>query len=221
MISIRPILLFGLALFSVHVPASAQLSSGYSGYSSAPTSGTDEDYWYLVRQLGGCLTSSKAEESVAFLATQPGSAAEGEAWDDLFSRRVRNPCMQNFVSASLVRGHVRGAMAEAMFERAMKEAEPQATPVFAAPEYVANIYDFASCYVATNYSDARALLSETKASTNGELQFIREMAADFGPCLPDGAEVQIVPVDVRFAIAEALYRTTISRPAESDIEGAQ
>jgi hypothetical protein len=210
----RAVKAFCLAMLAgaAAVPAQAQLAPGISGYSNSPLEGTQRDYWYLVRQLGHCLSRSEREQSVTFLATEPGSRAEGTAWDDLFNNgRTNNPCMQNFVSASIIRAHVRGAMAESIFERWVDDQENGISPVFSEPETVTGIHDFADCFVARHFDIAHGLVENTKISTQGELRFIQEIVSEFGPCLPVGQDVRIVPTDVRLAIAEALYRTTIQR----------
>lgn len=203
------------------LPAHAQLSPGYSGYSSAPAEGTEEEYWYLIRQLGYCLSSTKSEQSVAILSTAPGSKEEREAWNRLFTQRRRNPCMQNFVSATIVRGQVRGSIAEALYIRATDDQVTQRPPTLAAPDAISDIHDFADCYVASHYLDASRLLRETRVATKGELQFLKEIAGSFGPCLPSGSEVVLDPVDIRFAIAEALYRTTQGTRTTAMTEGGQ
>jgi len=60
---------------------------------------------------------------------------------------------------------------------------------------------------------ARRLVEDTRLATKGETELIRTIAADFGPCLPEGNEVTIRPTSVRMAIAEALYRAVSGLPA--------
>ncbi len=201
--------------------ASAQLSPGHSGYSSAPRDGSDRDYWHLIRQLGYCLSSSKADESFEFLATEPGSQAEGEAWDSLFRHRRRNPCMRRFSSATMLRAHVRGSIAQAIVSRAFDDSEERMEPVFHEPEIVSNIHDFADCYVASNFADAKMLITQTRISSEGELQYVQELAGGFGSCLPQGSAVRIEPTAVRLAIAEALFRTMRAPSGQAAFRGVQ
>ena len=85
-----------IALATLWVPAArAQLAPGYSGTSSAPEAGTDKDYLFMMRQLGPCLVSNKAEQSVAMLAAPAGSAAEDRAFRALFKSR-NNTCLGAF-----------------------------------------------------------------------------------------------------------------------------
>lgn len=200
-------LLAGGAVMPVH----AQLAPGISGYSGAPIEGSQRDYWYLVRQLGDCMSTSKQDESIHFLTTGPGSRAENAAWDDLFNNgRSNNPCMRNFVSASIVRAHVRGAIAESIFKRRIAEQDARFVPVLSEPATITTIHDFADCYVASHFDNAQGLLDKTKLSTQGELQFVQEIVSEFPPCLPNYENIRIVPTDIRLALAEALYRTTIT-----------
>lgn len=188
------------------MPAHAQLSPGVSGFSSAPTSASEAEYWIMIRKLGLCLADSKRDQSEAFLATEPGSPEEGKAFDEIF-HRFRNRCMGNFVRASMVRGHVRGSIAEGMIDM-MPEGQLERaffTPP-SAPELVTSLHDFAECYVAAKPRVAQQFLAETKVGTKGELEAVRQMSVDFGPCLPSGVEIRISPVDVRMAIAEAIYQ---------------
>ena len=210
-----------VALISLGSPAKAQLAPGYSGYSSAPREGTNVDYWRLIRRLGSCLSNSKAEASLDFLSTTPGTASEGEAWDGLFKNRRANICMRGFASASMARSHVRGSIAQAIFLRSLDEDESPYSPQLRPVSSVSGIHDFADCYVAGHYSTAKALVSETRLSSEGEFEFVKTMASGFGPCLPDGAEVEIEPTAVRLAIAEALYRTIPGAMRPGLSEGAQ
>ncbi len=212
---------FASLLVSQGSPSLAQLGPGYSGYSSAPREGTDRDYWHLIRQLGYCLSSSKPDESRDFLATKPGSQGENEAWDGLFRQRRRNPCMRNFTSATMLRAHVRGSIAQAIFKRAFDDREGRMEPVFYEPDIVRNIHDFADCYVAANFESAQTLVNDTRISSEGEIEYIRGMVDGFGPCLPSGADVRIEPTAVRLAIAEALFRTTLAPDASSAVRGGR
>ena len=193
---------------SVH----AQLAPGYSGFSSAPTSASEAEYWSMMRRLGGCLADSKKDMAIAFLVTEPGSDEEDTAFRPLFHRNS-NRCMGNFVSASMLRAHVRGSIAEGLFEQmsAADRAVGFAVPIDS-PEDVRTLHQFAECYVAGNRDEAIAFLEMTKVGTKGEAQAVRQMAANFGPCLPEGVEVKIVPIDIRMAVAEALYHSATRRP---------
>lgn len=202
------------------MPAQAQLSPGTSGFSSAPTAASDAEYWIMMRTLGACLADSKHDQSVAFLASIPGSPAEDAAFETLFHRNT-NRCMGNFVSASMRRAHLRGLVAEGLFEQMAEDRRRLGLAADRpAPEAVSSLHDFAACYVAGHQAEAIQFLEETKVGTKGEVAAIRQMAADFGPCLPQGVEVRIVPVNIRMAVAEALYRAANGLP-DLNIQVAQ
>ncbi len=195
-----------LALFGLASSAQAQLAPGYSGFSSAPTTASEAEYWTMMRRLGACLADSKTQAATAFLQTEPGSKAEDEAFAPLFHRHS-NRCMGNFVSASMQREHIRGLIAESLFEQMPAGQRPAVVEAAndVEGEQIRTLHQFGQCYVSDHPQEAIAFLNATKVGTKGEVQAIRQMATQFGPCLPDGVEVKIVPVDIRMAIAEALF----------------
>ncbi len=200
-----------MAVFMVPDVAHAQLSPGASGTSSAPVRGNENDYWYLIRQMGDCLADSKADQSAAMLAATPGSEAETQAVGKLFNRSYNN-CMKTFVSASFVRAHLRGSLAESLYRTRRQKMADAFVPRFAEPDVVNSLHDFAACYVALEFDSASSLLEGSRLATDAERNLVRDMASGFGPCLPEGTEIEIKPIDIRLAIAEAMYRTTL--PAE-------
>lgn len=208
--------MFGaLGMATLAAPAQAQLAPGRSGFSDAPTVAHQSEYWEMMGNLGECLARIKADDAAAFIDTVIDSPAETQAFEALFNR-TRNVCMGNFVSAGMLRAHVRGVVAEGLFERIPSErvdAFIAAPP--AAPSAIVSLHDFARCYVVAHPQSARRLIEDTRLSTRGETEFVRSIAADFGPCLPAGNEVTIRPTSVRMAIAEALYRAVNGMPAPS------
>ena len=202
----KSLLIGGLALAFSISPAHAQLSPSASGFSSAPTDASEVEYWTMMRRLGACLADSKTAAAQAFLATSPDTDEEGSAFQSLFHRNS-NRCMGNFVSASMRRAYLRGMIAEGLFKQ-MPEAQrarglAKETVV---PDAIGSLHDFAQCYVAKHQRDAIVFLEGTKVATKGELEAVRHMAADFGPCFPEGKHITINPDSIRMAVAEALYR---------------
>ena len=200
-------------------PAQAQLAPGVSGFSSAPTSASEAEYWTMIRRLGVCLADAKNKESVAFITAAPGSAEEDKAFTALFHRHS-NRCMGNFVSASMLRSHVRGSVAEGLLN--LMDEDRVRNPAFSAdhaPENVRSIHEFAYCYVANNPVTAYQFLDQTQIGTKGEVAAIRQMAVDFGPCFPEGVSIEINPINVRVAIAEAYYRLLTAMPP-AQIQGS-
>lgn len=205
-----------MAALSAAMPVHAQLAPGYSGQSSAPRQAVREEVWEMNRVLGQCLVRTKREKAVAYLMTVPDSADEGEAFGKLFSRE-RNVCMRDFVSATLLRSTVRGTIAEALYEQSVPVPAALAVPV---GDEVRTFHDFARCYVRTHGPTAQQLLATTKLGTREETAFVKTMAADFGPCLPEGVEVRLIPSDIRLAFAEALWKSA-AVPSASVGEGSE
>ena len=198
----------GAIAFALSAPAVGQLAPGYSGQSSAPVQAWPVDYFPLIRVMGECAAKLKAKDSAAFLATKPASSEEAQAFRKLFGGQ-RNMCMQNFVSATLLREHVRGAVAESMYKRLVANRREQEQPaqVDTAQGDVVTLHDFARCYVTGHRNDAHKLLTTTRLGTKEEHAAVASMARDFGPCLPAGRDVEIDPIDIRLAIAEAMYHS--------------
>jgi hypothetical protein len=193
--------------------ASAQVAPGYSGTSDAPTTATQDQYWFFLRELGRCLAQSKRTQSVALVHSVIDSAEEKRAFDALIRRSGNNVCMQNMVRATVVRAAVRGVVAENLYKMQPVSALQAAAPEgLSNPASVRSIHDFADCYVAGNYADARSLLANTKLGTREETDRVRKMAPGFSACLPQGREIRIVATDIRLALSEALYRASAVRP---------
>jgi hypothetical protein len=207
------LLLAGICAIGLASTASAQLSSSASGFSSAPTVANQAEYWDMMSQLGNCLAQQKTEQSRAFVGSAIGSDAESAAFKSLFHRRYNN-CMGNFVNASMLRAHVRGLVAEGLFENL-----PDATtdrlvadrPSSPAP--VVTFHDFARCFVTAHPEEARDLLRRTRVATKGEQQFVGSLVEKFGPCLPADKTFTLRPTTVRMAVAEALYRAATGQSA--------
>lgn len=200
-------------------PAAAQLSSSASGFSDAPAEAHESQYWSMLGGLGSCLAKQKPELARAFVATTIDSAEETKAFKALFHRRY-NVCMSNFIRADMVRAHVRGVIAEGLFEgidgAAVSDRLAHLPP---APDAISTLHDFARCYVVAHPGKARDLLEQTRLATKGEEAFVREIAGDFAPCLPQGKTASLRPTVARFAIAEALYRVATGAPVATIASG--
>lgn len=200
------------ALLAAASPAAAQLSSSASGSSDAPVEAHASAYWSMMGGMGSCMADQKPELAKAFLATTIDSAAEGAAFKALFDKRY-NLCVGNFVKAGMVRAHVRGIVAEGLFESQVGAAPNLAASASATPAPIVNLHDLARCFVIAHPDKARELLRETRIATKGEAAFVDGLADDFSACLPDKRKVSLNPTNARFAIAEALYRVAIGAPA--------
>lgn len=195
------------------VAAAAQISGSASGFSDAPTTANEREYWDMMGALGGCLAQQKSEQAAAFVRTTIDSRAEDEAFTALFHPQ-RNVCLGNFVAAGMLRAHARGLVAEGLFERMPGAAFAKlvAAPP-AAPDNIVTLHDVARCFTVANPVAARDLLAQTRVATKGEQTFVRAASAQFAPCLPVGREFTLRPTSMRMAIAEALYRAASGLPA--------
>lgn len=194
----------GMSL-TMSAPARAQLSPGTSGHSSAPTEAGEAEAMRFMRRLGSCIAERKHDLGVAFMASEIGSPEEDAVVAELFKGN-RNVCMGNMVSATMQRAYVRGSVAEWLYKSAAGDRRLDAVVAGARePEMVVSMHDFADCFVARQPSVADGLVTQTLLGTEGETEYVRRMAQSFGPCLPSGREVRIVPTQIRMAIAEALY----------------
>jgi hypothetical protein len=196
------------ALLTAATPAAGQLAPGYSGTSSAPIEGVEGDYWILLRTVGSCVADSKYNQSVAFLAAEPGSEAEARAFRQLFGRNS-NVCLRNFVWATFQRAHMRGAVAEGLYKRLVRErgeVVPAGMPL-TDEQPLRTLHDFARCYVGHHRAEAHAFLMGTRLGTDEEHDAVINMAPEFGKCFPAGRQIRIDAREVRMALAEALYQS--------------
>lgn len=195
-------------LLSVSVPVApvvAQLAPGYSGTSSAPERGSEAEYWFMLRQLGDCVATTKTAQAEALLAAEIDSKAEGRAFTALFGGRS-NSCMRNFVSATIIRSQVRGVLAEALFKRNLRNGRAIHLVEPAVSE-VTTIHQFARCYVYREPAAAMHLLMETRLKSDEEVSDVQTMSSGFAKCLPNRT-VSLDPTNVRLALAEALYHSS-------------
>ena len=213
-----PVILLAAASALGATPAQAQLNNGASGYSSADRTVSNQLYWNFLDQIGPCLANQKEDQSTAFVDSVIGSREETEAFDVLFNRgrNRRNNCMGNFSGVyGAQRAHIRGSVAEGLFERLPDDviAAFIATPP-AGPERIDTLHDFARCYVVAHPETTREFLRRTDNHADGEMEFIAErMMGDFGPCLPEGRDVEFTAISVRASFAEAAWRAATGRPA--------
>ena len=191
--------------------ASAQLAPGYSGQSGVQYMG-NEEVWWSLRQLGGCLARTRPRASETFLATQPGTPAEAAASRALLG--TNTSCLQPNSRLSVTRDLLRGVVAEGLYTRTVTAPPPA---LATAPDDVPAIgrdgkelripilVSFARCYVAMRPNEVHNLLTTTRLGTRAEHEAIGTMAADFGQCLRAGARVNLQAPVVRIVLAEAIY----------------
>ncbi|MDM7954889.1 hypothetical protein [Blastomonas sp.] len=200
----RPIVLLAVMASLLPSGASAQLAPGASGTSSEPVDATMDEYWSGISEMGRCMATSKRDKALIFLQTDVGSADEGKAFKQLFNKQS-NACMRNFVRMSFPRSHLRGTLAEALYEKAGTNPGVPGPAASAAWPKGPPINAIARCYVEGHPVEAQRLLRETRLGTKGERATIEKMAPQIAPCFPEGLKATLNPSYFRLAIAEAMY----------------
>jgi len=193
--------------------AQAQLAAGSSGFSDAPTNAHESEYWMMMSEFGNCIAAHKSEQALAFVDTVIDSAEEAKRYKALFGRS-KNFCMRHFVSATMIRSRVRGVVAEGLVKRLPDETMHRLVEQApAGPAKVKTLHDFAMCYVVSYPLEAQQFLRDTRLATQGEEEFLRSKWSHFSSCMPQGVTNQPKATSVRMAVAEALLRAAIGRPA--------
>lgn len=198
--------LAALALGVTAAPASAQIASGYSGWSDGGVASMgNEETWQALRVFGSCYARVSTAQALQLLATEPGTQAERNAvrmairapencWG--YVSRVRAPYFL-----------LRGAVAEGLWKRRI---EIPTNLRLAAPARGAdsrNFYESARCFTAAHGDQARALL-ETPLGSRREREVAGAiLSGTFGACVPsEVGTFTLPPVMVRYFIVEALLR---------------
>lgn len=190
-------------------PAAAQLAPGYSGSSGVVYAG-EEEMWWSMRQMGECLSSSKADRARALLATMPNSAEERGASRALLGNSAT--CLRHLTRRALPTALLRGLMAEGLYESSAGAAGSALKPVpdapvaeRPAPKRALSLRSFARCFAARRPDEVHRLLTATRLGTREELAELSQVASGFHLCLPEGAGFNEAAPLVRVALAEALY----------------
>ncbi|HEY0148360.1 MAG TPA: hypothetical protein VGB70_05090 [Allosphingosinicella sp.] len=204
----------GLALLAAAAPVQAQLAPGYSGQSGTRTA-SGEEYVWALGELGSCLAKSKAQLSAEFLATRRGTPAEGAAAKRLLGRNTS--CLRLLNEMGVERGLLRGAVAEALYEKA---APTPPAPVSAAAAaagrmttaqlkalgYDGLIESVTGCWAAKRPDLVHSLLLDTKLGSDAEAAAVEAMTPRFAECLPTNVKLNLAPSELRLALAEAAYK---------------
>jgi hypothetical protein len=205
-------LALGAAALACAGAASAQLAPGRSGSSTTKYLSSEESMVALV-VFGRCYAKQQPEKAMRLIATEPTSRAEAQTYIELF-RKSDEACLGDVSSMSIDLPLVRGAIAEGLYRSnvALPPALMQTAP---APAEVRNLAGAARCYTAAHRQEVRALLAETKAGSRKEFDAVSRLMPDFYKCVPGGAKFNFSATVIRFRLAEALLRTSISAAAEA------
>lgn len=163
----------------------------------------------VLRRFGACLLKQAPDRAHRLLTSELGSAVEKALLDEILSARGEG-CIDRAV-LSMGYGQIRGAMAQAAFEREpakLAAAEALTARAVARPEAAegrAFVINYAQCLVAAKPAAAVTLIRSDIASK-------AESAAFFGfddtlkDCMPIGVEYRVNISDVRSHVAAVLYK---------------
>lgn len=216
----RNIALLGALLLVSATGAQAQLAPGYSGTSTAPVVGTEEEFWYSLAELGRCFAAGRARQVQALLTTRRGTAAENRAFDTLMGRYTS--CLRAAHSLRAARPTIRSALAEGMYKQMTKT--PLSPVAFDRPREmtmeearalgpIGILGTVADCFVARHPAQAHGLVTGTPMGTRAEADAVGRYGTMLAQCTPPRMRLQFDPSDLRLAIAEALYRRAAEAPA--------
>lgn len=188
-------------------PASAQIAPGRSGSSTTKYLSSEESMIGLV-VFGRCYAKQQPAKALKLIATEPTSRAEAQTYIELF-RKSDEACLGDISSMSVDLPLVRGAIAEGLY-RSNIVLPPALMQTAPAPAEVRNLAGAARCYTASHRDEVRRLLAETKAGSKKEFEAVSALMPDFYKCVPGGAKFNFSATVIRFRLAEALLRTSMS-----------
>ena len=192
--------LFAAAAALLAAPAPAQIAAGYSGIPGVRRL-PQSDLWFAIRQLGHCL-ARRTELARELLTTPMGSAEESRAIDGLMGRETS--CLLNASRIRFTNIHLRGAIAEALYEREFRGPPPVDQAALDDPEQGRRL-GFAGCFAARRPDAIHRLLARSRLGDNSEHEILTELAPELAQCLPAGERVELDAPFTRMLLAEALY----------------
>jgi len=184
-------------------PAAAQIAPGRSGRSTQ-TYLSGQEVWRELAAFGKCYARRNTEEALRLVATRPSSREEIETYKDLF-RRQNQGCLGSITELRAPPGLIRGAIAEGLYAEGIPLPPAMAEPA-PAPGEIRNLSDAARCYVEAHGAEARELIAATSPGTEEEKAAVLQLLPHFVKCVPDGVRPKFSAMQIRFRIAEALWR---------------
>lgn len=200
--------------------AQAQLANGYSGFSGAPRDGTLDEFYWTLAEMGRCLAQSRRPESLTLVASAAGSKAEAAASKAMFGRP--SMCVRGASVIGVPTHMIRGAIAEALYEKAKRPLPRALTSVTAVTLNKADrtttkmdgVLDaLAGCLAAAQPAAVHDLLAQTKLGSKAEDAAVTRMSGRFDQCLSTDGTVRFRASELRLGLAEAMYRRTWASPA--------
>jgi hypothetical protein len=170
-----------------------------------------------LKHVGACLYSKYRGQSVALLASPPGTPAEASLVGS--ARSHFNDCLSSDVAGiNPDVTELRGAIAEAAY-RGTYASDPDFSKLDHAPQPLPAAWtsakvdptvlvgpDFAQCVVAADPQNAAAL-TRTEPRTPEEKAVIRGLAPSLGPCVVKDSKLTLDPTFLRALLSQALYRS--------------
>jgi hypothetical protein len=158
----------------------------------------------LVGELMACMVRSERAKAVDVIRAEPGSEAEGKVFNALFdSSRMCVPRGKKINAPGI---SLRGALAEALYERAFKTAGPStgAAPLEWMKQPVHQAYAIAQCAAERDPAAADALV-RTKWHSDEETAAANALLPTLQACA-NGRQVNFDRVTLHGLVAEGLFR---------------
>lgn len=208
-----------MACTAIALPAQAQLAPGYSGQSSAPIQGTQDEFYWSLNELGRCLAKSRKREARALVMSSAGSPAEATALKAMIGRPTM--CVRGASMMGAPTWMIRGAIAEGLLH---KLAAPLLAPIPPPPRRrpakgeMAGITpqivlaDFTDCLAAAHPAEARALLAAPLGG-KAETAAVSALVPGFDACLPPKFKIAFSAAEIRLGMSEAMFRRAAAAPS--------
>jgi hypothetical protein len=211
--------------------AEAQRAGSRIGRDAQP--GNAEDAELALGIMARCVVARRPDLVSTWMVTLPGTREERELVraqaDDLSACMDSNELVLDGRTLSFQPRTLRRPVALAYAERKVSEA-PEQSPASATtdPWFMTRlaslpqdasvdrmslgIQDFGHCVVVNAWSDARALF-RASAGSEEEAATVRRLTPALGPCLTEGATINITRRNLRLLLAEPFYHVLTATPS--------
>ena len=153
---------------------------------------------------GDCYAGHNTDRALTLIATHPGSREEAGTMRRLLSHN--QGCLGGGDEMRMPIIYVRGAIAEGLYKRGVP-LPAELTQTVPAPGTARTLSEASRCYIAGHRDQVQNLIEHTAPGSESEFEVLSAMADDFFRCLPEAVRgVRLHPTQVRFRLAEALWR---------------
>jgi hypothetical protein len=164
-----------------------------------------EEVWRSLGTFGRCYASQNPKGALELIATEPDSRAEVQTYKKLFSKPIMT-CLVGLSQLNVPHTMVRGAIAEGLYRKGIALSPNLVWGAPKSDEGVHSLTAVVRCYTASQSEQVRALIMNTRPGSKKESAELQKMMPEFGKCIPQGIKVNLSATQVRFRLAEALYR---------------